>query len=199
MATNPQNSAPEGYFDQLEGCGFSPGWAKREPQMWAEPRRRFVPTVWRYREALDALTKATEFVSTEFAERRNLILVNPIENNIYPTCRHLVAAYQLVLPGETARSHRHSPNALRLVLDATEGVYTLVDGIRVDMAPGDVVLPFNRYVETPVTMHVGAGFIESVEGGLHRTRISGLDSCGPKFQHNGARALGHRDRRKGYR
>ena len=140
MATNPQNSAPEGYFDQLEGCGFSPGWAKREPQMWAEPRRRFVHTVWRYREALDALTKATEFVSTEFAERRNLILVNPIENNIYPTCRHLVAAYQLVLPGETARSHRHSPNALRLVLDATEGVYTLVDGIRVDMAPGDVVL-----------------------------------------------------------
>ena len=34
------------------------------------------------------------------------------------------------------------------------------------LAPGDVVLPFNRYVETPVTMHVEEGFIQAVEGGL---------------------------------
>jgi gentisate 1,2-dioxygenase len=99
-----------------------------------------VPAVWRYADALAALTEATEFVSTEFAERRNLIMVNPIAGNEYPSCRHLVAAYQLVLPGETARSHRHSPNALRLVLDAAPGVHTLVDGIEVEMAPGDVVL-----------------------------------------------------------
>lgn len=140
MATNPNDVAPAGYVDWLAKRAMSPGWAKREPQMWPKPRRRFVPTVWRYAEALEALTKATAFVSTEFAERRNLIMVNPIEDNIYPTCRHLVAAYQLVLPGETARSHRHSPNALRLVLDGTPGLYTLVDGVRVDMAPGDVVL-----------------------------------------------------------
>lgn len=34
------------------------------------------------------------------------------------------------------------------------------------LAQGDVVLPFNRYVETPVTMHVENGFVEEIEGGL---------------------------------
>lgn len=140
MATNTLPEAPAGFFDRLEASAFSPGWAKREPQMWPQPVPRHVPTLWRGSEALAALTEASAFVSTEFAERRNLILVNPVPGNIYPTCRNLVAAYQLVLPGETARSHRHSPNALRLVLDAAPGVYTLVDGVRVDMAPGDVVL-----------------------------------------------------------
>ena len=140
MATIGNSAPPEGFLERLAEQAFSPGWAKRTPQMWAKPRPTYVPTVWRYAEALKALTEATEFVSTEFAERRNLIMVNPISGNEYPSCRHLVAAYQLVLPGETARSHRHSPNALRLVLDAAPGVHTLVDGIEVEMAPGDVVL-----------------------------------------------------------
>lgn len=140
MTTTSQALPPPGYFEDLEAHAFSPGWAKRKPQMWGSPQPVYRPAVWRYADALAGLTQATGFVSTEFAERRNLILVNPVPGNIYPTCRTLVAAYQLVLPGETARSHRHSPNALRLVLDSAEGAYTLVDGIRVDMAPGDVVL-----------------------------------------------------------
>jgi len=131
---------PAGYVDKLDAAGFSPGWAKRKPQMWPQPAPVYVPAVWRYSEALQALHESTSFVSTELAERRNLIMVNPILDNIYPSCGNLVAAYQLVLPGETARSHRHTPNALRLVLDAAPGLYTLVDGARVDMAEGDVVL-----------------------------------------------------------
>ena len=73
-------------------------------------------------------------------ERRNLIMVNPIEGNTYATTRHLVAAYQCVMPGDKARTHRHSAAALRLVLHGKPGVYTVVDGARIDMAPGDVVL-----------------------------------------------------------
>lgn len=131
---------PEGYFDGLATNAMSPGWAKKEPQMWPQPRPRHVPTVWRYADARRALETACGFVSPEFAERRNLILVNPVPNNIYPSCRNLVGAYQLVLPGETARSHRHTPNALRLILDAGPETYTVVDGVRVDVAEGDVVL-----------------------------------------------------------
>lgn len=140
MATLALHETPPGFFERLEAAAFSPGWAKRRPQMWPQPTPGYVPTVWRAAEALAALTESGAFVSTEFAERRNLILVNPVPDNVYPTCRNLVAAYQLVLPGETARSHRHSPNALRFVLDAAPGTYTLVDGVRIDMAPGDVVL-----------------------------------------------------------
>lgn len=134
------DKVPAGYFETLEAKGFGPGWAKRAPQMWAEPKSKYVPAVWRYADARAALDRACDFVSPEQAERRNLILVNPIEDNIYPTCRNLVGAYQLVLPGETARSHRHSPNALRLVLDAGSDTFTIVNGVKVDVAEGDVVL-----------------------------------------------------------
>ena len=47
------------------------------------------------------------------------------------------------MPGEKARSHRHTPNALRLVLDAAPGAYTIVNGKRLPMAPNDVVLTPN--------------------------------------------------------
>jgi gentisate 1,2-dioxygenase len=134
------NEAPAGFLEDLQGHALSPGWAKKAPQMWPVPRPRFVPAVWRYADARAALDSACSFVSPEQAERRNLIMVNPIADNIYPTCRHLVAAYQLVLPGETARSHRHSPNALRLILDAGRDTFTIVNGVRVEVAPGDVVL-----------------------------------------------------------
>jgi len=84
--------------------------------------------------------EASRFIGTDVAERRNLILVNPAPGNTYSTTRNIVAAYQMIQPGETARSHRHTPAALRLVLDTADDVYTVVDGKRVDMKPGDVVL-----------------------------------------------------------
>ncbi|VFB19985.1 cupin domain-containing protein [Pseudomonas fragi] len=134
------SAAPQGYFEQLAEQGLSPGWAKKKPQMWPQPRPRYVPAVWRYADARAALDQACEFVSPEQAERRNLIMVNPVPDNLYPTCQNLVAAYQLVLPGETARSHRHSPNALRLILDAGGETFTIVNGVKIDVAEGDVVL-----------------------------------------------------------
>ena len=77
----------------------------------------------------------------EQTERRNLIMVNPIEGNTYATSRNISSPpIRCVMAGETARSHRHSAAALRLVLQAKPGTYTVVNGARVDMAPGDVVL-----------------------------------------------------------
>jgi gentisate 1,2-dioxygenase len=133
-------AAPAGYFEDLASKALAPGWAKREPQMWPAPRSKYVPAVWRYADARKALDTAGEFVSPEQAERRNLILVDPIEGNVYPSTRHLVAAYQLVLPGETAHAHRHSPNAIRIILDVGADTYTVVNGTRVDLAKDDVVL-----------------------------------------------------------
>ena len=49
----------------------------------------------------------------------------------------------MIMPGEKARSHRHTPNALRLVIDAEPGAYTVVNGERLSMMPGDVVLTPN--------------------------------------------------------
>ena len=65
-----------------------------------------------------------------------------MEGNTYATVRTMIAAYQGILPGERARSHRHTPNALRFVLEG-EGAYTVVDGERLEMKPNDVLLTPN--------------------------------------------------------
>ena len=51
----------------------------------------------------------------------------------------LVANIQIVMPGEIARAHRHSPSALRLIIEG-KGGYTVVNGARIPMFPGDLVL-----------------------------------------------------------
>ena len=116
------------------------GWSKVEPSLWPEPQAHHEAAAWRYADARAGLDAAGGLISAEQAERRNLFLVNPVDGNDYPTARTLVSAYQMILPGEQARSHRHSPNALRLVLDVEPGTYTVVDGVRIDMEPGDVLL-----------------------------------------------------------
>ncbi|MCP2624578.1 leucyl aminopeptidase [Mycolicibacterium smegmatis] len=47
----------------------------------------------------------------------------------------------------------------------TGGTDDGVDGTIV-LAPGDVLLPFNTYVQTPVTLTIEAGFIRDIRGGL---------------------------------
>jgi gentisate 1,2-dioxygenase len=145
IATPPAtalSSAPslEELYPLLAERAIGAGWNKPEPAMWPQPKQNFLPFAWHYSDAAAAFEAASRLVSTEQAERRNLILVNPVEGNIYSTLRTLVVAYQSILPGETARSHRHSPNALRLVLDAGGGAYTTVNAKKIPMHAGDVVL-----------------------------------------------------------
>jgi gentisate 1,2-dioxygenase len=132
-----------GLHELLAKLGLVPGWAKSTPSIWAEPRTGFQPTRWSYAQARAALDAAGRLVDVKLAERRNLILANPGDPGGYATARTLVAAYQMILPGERARSHRHTPNALRLIVDAEPGTYTVVDGARLPMMPGDVLLTPN--------------------------------------------------------
>lgn len=124
----------------LDGLSMRAGWNKREPSLWPFPGTAFRPCLWRWRDGRVALDAAGRLITTAETERRNLLLPNPIEGNAYASVRTLVCAYQMILPGERARSHRHTPNALRLVLEAGGDVYTVVDGARLDMGAGDVVL-----------------------------------------------------------
>ena len=138
-----QAASIEELYALLGKAGIENGWNKPEPSLWPLPNRDFIPAHWSYKEAKAALNAAGRFVNTELAERRNLILANPIEGNAYPTVRTLVCAYQMVKAGETAKSHRHTANALRLVLDTGENTFTIVDGKKIPMVPGDVLLTPN--------------------------------------------------------
>jgi gentisate 1,2-dioxygenase len=130
-------------YGKLDNVGMGAGWNKPTPSLWPAPRKTLLPAHWKYEVARGALDAAGRLINTALAERRNLILFNPAEGNAYATVRTLVAAYQMIMPGEWARAHRHTPNALRLILDAEPGTYTRVDGVNIAMEPGDVVLTPN--------------------------------------------------------
>ncbi|MBN8829953.1 MAG: cupin domain-containing protein [Sphingomonadales bacterium] len=129
-------------YSDFAALNMEGGWHRRFPALWAEPRRNFLPHVWHYADVKPILERAGELVDTQQAERRNLTMFNPVEGNIYSTVRTIVAAYQMIKPGETARAHRHTPNALRLILEG-HGTSTVVDGKQVEMRPGDVLLTPN--------------------------------------------------------
>ncbi|MBX9759383.1 MAG: cupin domain-containing protein [Beijerinckiaceae bacterium] len=130
-------------YDLLARCKIENGWNKPEPSLYALPKKEFLPAHFTWSIGRAALDAAGRFVNTEHAERRNLILANPVSK--YPTVKTLVAAYQMVKGGEVARSHRHTANALRLVLDTGERAYTIVEGKKIPMEPGDVLLTPNWY------------------------------------------------------
>lgn len=127
-------------YPVLSANRLTAGWHKKRPSLWKEPRTEFQPLHWRYEVGRLALDQAGRWIDTELAERRNLLLFNPVGDNDYDTVRTLVAAYQMIKPGEHARAHWHTANALRFVLDAAPGVFSVVNGIKLPMIPGDVLL-----------------------------------------------------------
>jgi gentisate 1,2-dioxygenase len=143
MTVEPTGDARIVSLDQLysafDGLSIEGGWHRRSPALWPEPRRTLVPHGWRFADVKPILAAAGDLVDHEMADRRNVTLTNPVEGNIYPTVRTLVAAYQLIKPGEAAKAHRHTPSALRIILEG-HGTYTVVQGKRVEMRPGDVLL-----------------------------------------------------------
>ena len=129
----------EDLYSAIDRLSMEGGWHRKQPSLWPEPRTNLLPAQWRYADVKPILEAAGDLVDHQLAERRNLTLTNPAPDNWYATVRTLVAAYQSIKPGEHALSHRHTPNALRIILEG-HGTYTVVNGTRVEMRPGDVLL-----------------------------------------------------------
>ena len=127
-------------YHQVDGVGLTPGWVPREvPILWREPTAKLRPSHWRFDAARAGLDAAGRLIDVSLAERRNLLMRNPQPGTNFATVNSLVCAYQMILPGESAASHRHAPHALRLILEA-KGAYSIVNGEKVPMETGDVVL-----------------------------------------------------------
>ena len=82
---------------------------------------------------------AIEVTSMDNAERRVLALTNPDAIGGRNTTTNLNGCLQVLMPGKSARPHRHTPNALRFVLEGN-GATTLVDGKNCPMAEGDLII-----------------------------------------------------------
>jgi gentisate 1,2-dioxygenase len=99
-----------------------------------------VAAIWRYDDVRPLLMEAGRVITAQEAERRVLVLENPSLSGASQITPTLYAGVQLVMPGETAPTHRHSASALRFVLESGEGAYTAVDGERTTMHAGDFIL-----------------------------------------------------------
>jgi gentisate 1,2-dioxygenase len=105
------------------------------------PVSQIQPYRWRWRDALPLMMRAGELlpVGAPGAERRVLNLINPAITSGLGTSHTLTASIQMVLPGEAAPAHRHTPAALRFIIQG-KGARTTVDGLEVTMNAGDLVL-----------------------------------------------------------
>lgn len=121
---------------ELEKKNLSGYWNVRARAYEAD-----APYLWKWADLYDGLMQASEQVGFEFSERRSIRLVNPnVPGN--STSRNLQFSFSVVNPGEIARAHRHNLAAIRFVVQG-KNAYTIVEGERFPMAPGDLILTPN--------------------------------------------------------
>src|SRR5258708_3943490 len=108
--------------------------------------------VWHWHEVHPELARPRDILDGAAAalQRRALILRNPgLTPPAVGATATLLAAYQMLFPGETAPVHAHSASALRFGL-AGGGARMIIDGDRVPMEPGDLILTPGRTWQGPV-------------------------------------------------
>ncbi len=132
---------PADYRRALAAANLVPLWPNLRALLPpGRPVSRTAPTLWRWQDIRPLLLRAGELTPMEKAERRVLVLSNPgrgLDNLQASSVIYL--GMQLVLPGETAPNHRHTPNAARIVVEG-RGASTVVNGSQCPMAPGDLIL-----------------------------------------------------------
>lgn len=148
MTTLTQQTQPAGeratvepeiqaFYADVSRDSLLPLWTLPDA-LTAEPRTAVRPHIWPWTDTFPRLMQAGRLVSTEEAERRVLILSNPGLAGRPTTTQSLSAGLQLVLPGEIARTHRHTPAALRFIMHG-QGGFTTVNGERTRLEIGDFV------------------------------------------------------------
>lgn len=131
----------EQLYGELEAQQMDALWRRHgnDPSP-ADVRAPYQPYAWRGDEIKAFMERAAALVEPgPQAERRVIILANPGVAPSKSATHSLSANVQMVLPGEVAPSHRHTPTAIRFVMEGG-GASTIVDGEPVVMHPGDLVL-----------------------------------------------------------
>src|SRR5437899_3525891 len=139
MLTTRDASLPPAYSETLEALSVGPLWTALHVLLPNERVTSAVPHRWRWRDLGPLLLEAARLVPIEQAERRVLVLKNPGLGGAYAVTSTLFAGLQIILPGEAAPSHHHTPAALRLIVEG-RGAFTTVDGVKCAMEPGDLII-----------------------------------------------------------
>ena len=132
---------PSEYVHDLEGQGLAPLWPQmRNVLPHDSPAPLSKPSLWSFQKARPLLLRAGELTPVEKAERRVLVLVDPGRGKgAMQVTASIYCGLQLLLPGEKAPAHKHTPSAARIVVEG-EGAYTIVNGEKCMMQKGDLIL-----------------------------------------------------------
>ena len=123
----------------LESANFHPLWDRYKRITPIEPKAKDAPFHWRWRDLEPLTARAAREVPIEDVERRAIILVNPAFGGETVTTGNLIGAFTVLEPGDHAVPHRHTAAAIRFATRA-EGSVTIVNGRRLEMRPGDLIL-----------------------------------------------------------
>lgn len=127
---------------EMEAANLQPLWDRYHDLLPEEPAAPDRPMIWRWRDLGPFIDRAARDVDMKDAERRVLMLVNPDFGGKVTTTTNLFAGIQILEPGERARAHRHTPSAMRFILEGGGGA-TIVNGQPCPMFPGDLILTPN--------------------------------------------------------
>lgn len=128
------------FCEALAAKDLQPLWTQASELMPARPYPATQAWLWKWSSVLPLAEKAGELVTIDQGgDRRVLALANPGLSGLPFTSSTLWGAVQYLGPHEHALAHRHTPSALRFVMEG-EGVWTTVDGDACDMSAGDLIL-----------------------------------------------------------
>jgi gentisate 1,2-dioxygenase len=125
-------------YGDMAAADIQPLWVQED--LLPRTPGRLRPHIWRWKTLRDLAERSGDLVGIDRGgDRRVLSLTHPDLGGLPFATPTLWGAVQFLGGGELAPAHRHTPAALRFVL-AGSGVWTLVNGDPVHMAPGDLVL-----------------------------------------------------------
>jgi gentisate 1,2-dioxygenase len=128
----------DGLYADLAAADLQPLWT--QPELMTRTPDRLGPYIWRWKTLRDLAERSGDLVGIKRGgDRRVLSLSHPDLGGLPFATHTLWGAVQFLGGGELAPAHRHTPAALRFVLEGS-GVWTLVNGDPIHMAPGDLVL-----------------------------------------------------------
>jgi len=139
MPDNQQERAA--YYAKIAKRDVSALWTTRLVPPLPKDAVKAVPHLWDFDNVLrPTLFEAGPLITAHEANRRVLTLENPGLGGSHRILDSLYAGLQMLLPGECAPAHKHSPSALRFVIEGKGGGWTAVSGEKSYMNPGDFVI-----------------------------------------------------------
>lgn len=147
------------------------------------PRPNGEPGLWSWDTVHPLLLESLDVVEDSGTARRALSLAG---------CGLFANGYQIIGPGEVAWAHRHSPNAIRFVLEGHPDAYTVVEGEKCPMNAFDLILtpsyswhdhhnesPGNTIwfdvIDVPLVMALGAIHYEKLGEAVQDIERTGFD------------------------